>query len=172
MSDQQEPSWIIKKSPSLEDVDAINALESVCFPEDEAASLETIKYRIEHAGDYFFLCIDESDPTPLIGMVNGTLTDANELTHDSMTHHVDGGRTYCIHSVSVRPDKRRQKIATKMLCRVIEMIKEENKIDLILLMCKQYLISFYQECGFTLLGESHVEHGQDQWYEMSLNLTE
>ena len=42
-----------------------------------------------------------------------------------------------------------------------------NKIAII---CKEYLISFYQGCGFVMVGPSPVVHGKEQWYEMTISL--
>jgi predicted PhzF superfamily epimerase YddE/YHI9 len=37
---------------------------------------------------------------------------------------------------------------------------------------KAYLLSFYKKVGFKIIGPSHVEHGRDQWYELSMDLDE
>ena len=44
--------------------------------------------------------------------------------------------------------------------------RDTPRIDRILLLCKSHLIPFYTGCGFSLVGRSAVEHGQDTWFEM------
>jgi hypothetical protein len=44
-----------------------------------------------------------------------------------------------------------------------------HSIDLrvsLLHLCAQHLVSFYENCGFSLVGQSDVVHGQEVWYEL------
>jgi hypothetical protein len=60
------------------------------YPEDEAASKDKIRYRVENASDYFYILFLGDEP---VGFVNGTLTDGETLEHDTMaTHNPKGSR--------------------------------------------------------------------------------
>ena len=49
----------------------------------------------------------------MCGFCCGTLSDADALTHDSMSNHVPDGALLCIHSVCVAEAQRRQGLATR-----------------------------------------------------------
>jgi hypothetical protein len=66
-------------------IDAAYALETESFPADEAATLESITHRQKSAGQFFLGLYTENE---LVGFVNGTLTAAQELHHDTMTKYV------------------------------------------------------------------------------------
>jgi N-acetylglutamate synthase-like GNAT family acetyltransferase len=70
-----------------------------------------------------------------------------------------------IHSVVVHPNHRRKGFATLMLRDYIKAIHRLD-IALILLLTKHHLVGFYESCGFAMVGESHVQHGQEKWFEM------
>jgi len=48
--------------------------------------------------------------------------------------------------------------------------KIKKKTEWILLLCKENLIPLYKGAGFTLVGPSSVVHGQEQWFEMRIQL--
>jgi len=147
-------------------LDDISILEDACFPEDEAASKERIKYRIENASDYFYCAFRKSD-NKLIGFVNGTLARGSKLEHETMANHDPKGESLCIHSVTVDPSLRRQNLGSWEMKHYLRSITEKQpNVKLILLLCKAHLISFYKACGFSLVGESDVVHGKEKWYEM------
>lgn len=66
------------------DIKAIYALEIMCFPPSEAATLEQIRFRGIQAGAYFLLCFQGKK---LVAFVNGTLVEKKKLSHDSMSNH-------------------------------------------------------------------------------------
>jgi hypothetical protein len=51
----------------------------------------------------------------VIGYTCGTCSSEENLTHESMSTHVPGGSTLCIHSVAVTEVQRRKGIALRML---------------------------------------------------------
>lgn len=144
---------------NLEELDAIEALESSSYPSDEAASREMLKYRLENCSEYFFGAFRSKE---LVGFVCGTLTNKPELDHESMTLHIPNGDYLCIHSVVVAPHCRRQKIAQNLL----NEYKRRLKIKSILLIAKKNLIPLYEKCGFQITRPSPVVHGADPWFEM------
>ncbi|RYH24683.1 GNAT family N-acetyltransferase [archaeon] len=149
---------LIFAPPALSDWQSIAALEKASYPEDEAASDEKIQYRIEEAGDYFYtLLTQEGD---LIGFINGTCVDDITIHHDSMAHHVKGGRTLVIHSVVISAEYRRSKLATAMMSKYLSKLFEKNLCDLVLLLAKSYLLQFYIASGFKVIRLSPVVHGE------------
>src|SRR5690554_6805093 len=113
--------------------------------------------RIQEAGQFFFAYGTADN---IVGFVNGTVTTSTELTEESMEKHEPQGSTLCIHSVCIDQKQRRKGYGGETLKRFVSIIRNERKqIRLILLICKKYLIDFYKDCGFELLGPSKVVHG-------------
>jgi hypothetical protein len=58
-----------------------------------------------------------------------------------------------------------------MLTNYVAKIREHQKnVHLILLICKEYLLSFYGSCGFVFVGPSEVVHGKEKWFEMKIKI--
>jgi len=144
-------------------VKAAFSLEVASYPADEAATLEKLQLRAEVAGDYFW---GVSDGEVLIAFVCGTLTCGSTLTEESMSVHEPEGTTLCIHSVVVAEERRRLGLGTAMLKAYVKQVADHTPVRTILLMCKEPLIPFYADAGFTLVGQSDVVHGLDPWFEM------
>ena len=156
---------------------AIIAAEIASYPADEAASPESLRYRLANAPGVFKAAVtvvsgpdgDDGDAAPaLVGFVCGTCCQGSTLTHDTMTVHDPEGTTLCIHSVVVLEQYRRRGVGRWLVdAYVSAIIAEKPGIELIVLMCKKGLIDFYSSAGgFTLVGQSAVVHGADPWFEM------
>eukprot|EP01130_Rhizamoeba_saxonica_P003709 TRINITY_DN1543_c0_g1_i3.p1 TRINITY_DN1543_c0_g1~~TRINITY_DN1543_c0_g1_i3.p1 ORF type:complete len:162 (+),score=32.91 TRINITY_DN1543_c0_g1_i3:25-510(+) len=156
------------RTPEQSTIDDLLALELQGFPPDEAAPKETILYRLSNAPELFLAGYDQDDS--LVCMINGTAIAGEVLTHEAMYEHDPFGRTYCIHSVVVAKQHWRKGLGSKLLVHMLEKIKQETCINLVLLLCKGHLINFYKQAGFVLVGESNVDHGADQWFEMRLDI--
>jgi predicted GNAT family N-acyltransferase len=144
-------------------------LEEASFPDDEAASPDTLRYRCKHAADYFrAYFLKNSNLKELVGFVNGTLSSGDKLNGETMSNHDVNGTMLCVHGVVVAERHRRQGIGLAMMRAYVRDIEARcsERLASIRLLCKQHLIEFYQSVGFQLLGKSDVEHGQDQWFEM------
>ena len=66
--------------------------------------------------------------------------------------------TLCIHSVVVAERFRRDKIGSRMLKEYLEHVSANlPEVELVLLICKAYLKSFYASCGtcFPNLSQAH-----------------
>lgn len=57
-----------------------------------------------------------------------------------------------------------------MMKNYISYVKGLSNINLILLLSKSHLINFYQNSGYTLVGESKVVHGEEKWYELKMDI--
>jgi GNAT superfamily N-acetyltransferase len=143
------------------------AIEVASYPADEAADEAKLRMRQSQASDYFWGAFSGDE---LRGFVCGTLSKAEELTDESMSVHEPDGSTLCIHSVVLDEAHRRQGIATWMLKEYVERVAELGVASRILLICKEYLLGFYESCGFTNLGPSSVVHGKDPWILMERKL--
>lgn len=112
----------------------------------------------------------------VVGYVNGTLCDSGTLNHESMSEHFPDGTLLCIHSVVTEASHRRQGLGSRIMKDYLRHVKGlKNKeggqrVRCIALLCKENLKGFYTGCGFDLIGESSVVHGQEQWYDMQMHL--
>jgi GNAT superfamily N-acetyltransferase len=143
-------------------------MERISYPADEAASPESIRLRMTEAGAFFLVCYWNEIPC---GFINGTLSTSQQLSHESMAEHKPSGTLLCLHSVCVDAHYRRRGVATAMLTHYVSLIrKTQPQVVSIALLCKEHLQGFYNSCGFSLVGPSGVVHGQDQWFEMRLDI--
>lgn len=146
------------------DTDALADLESRSYPADEAASRDTIAFRLANAPACFLAAIDGEH---VVGFVCGTRARGARLTHASMAEHVPDGESLCIHSVVVEDSRRRTGLGSRMLTAYLAHLRAEvPEAVRALLICKEHLIGFYAAAGFELIGPSQVVHGQDPWFEM------
>ena len=151
------------RKATLADVETIAAVEAECFPEAEAASLESITKRVTVFPDYFWLLFDGDR---LVGFVNGMATDLADLC-DEMYEHKDDGKWQMIFGVDTIPEDRRQGCAAKVLNQVIADTKAAGKKGLVLT-CKDHLVHYYAKFGFESEGLSESTHGGAVWYKMRL----
>ncbi|GBE84288.1 acyl-CoA N-acyltransferase [Sparassis latifolia] len=153
----------------LEDAYAIEALG---YPEDEAATLETFRYRQAQAPDLFLgAYLSKEGGRTLIGYVCSTLSPSTSLTHDSMSTHVPGAASVCLHSVCVRPGHRRKGIALGLLKEYTARLACTPGYERVLLIAHEELLGLYEQAGFQLVGRSAVVHGSRPWFEMQTLLT-
>lgn len=155
------------RKATIEDLDAITALEAACFPAAEAASRESFRKRLKVFADRFWL-LWEGDR--LVSMVNGMVTDREELVDemfaDATIHQADG-KWQMIFGVATHPEYQRRGLAAKVLQRAIAECKAEGRKGLILT-CKEQKLHYYAKFGFENQGVSVSEHGGALWYQMRL----
>ncbi|PNH04495.1 putative N-acetyltransferase C9.02c [Tetrabaena socialis] len=166
-----------------EQLDRIHALEAESYPEDEAATYDKLKFRIQNAADVFLVAMRSADgggeagaagavsDPEVVGYVCGTCTSAGRLTHESMAAHEPEGDLLCVHSVVVEAGLRRRGLATRLLRAYTAYVGASSPgLRGIRLICKQDLVRLYEGAGFTLVGPSSVVHGRDPWIEMAMQL--
>ena len=155
------------RTATIYDLNAITALEAVCFPPAEAASKESFRTRLEAFGDHFWLMYDGDN---LVSMVNGMVTDLPDLV-DEMFHdagmHDPKGKWQMIFGVDTHPDYQRRGCAEQVLRRAITDSKKQGRAGLVLT-CKDALVHYYAKFGFQMEGLSSSEHGGAVWYQMRL----
>ena len=67
------------RTATMNDLNAITAVEAECFPAAEAASREEFSKRLTYYNDHFWLMFDEDK---LIAFVDGFVTDESDLTDE------------------------------------------------------------------------------------------
>eukprot|EP00755_Sulcionema_specki_P040187 Sspe_Gene.114212::Locus_99703_Transcript_1_1_Confidence_1.000_Length_626::g.114212::m.114212 len=149
-------------------LDEIAAVEADSYPADEKADRDALQLRMREAADYFKMALDGDGS--LVGYVCSTLTSTERLEEESMSLHDKDGWHLCIHSVVTVPSKRKQGHARKLLLAYLEQMKQLKNVRKISLISKENLCPFYESCGFKLLGPSHIVHGKDTWYDLTMDV--
>ena len=91
------------RTATLNDLDAVTAVEAACFPAAEAASKEEFAERLRYYGSHFWLMLDGEK---LIGFVDGMVTDQDRPDRRSLRTGPRSQRTG-----RLADDLRRQHIA-------------------------------------------------------------
>ena len=155
------------RNATIEDLKSITAVESTCFPEEEAASESDFKNRLTVYPNYFWLLEDNGK---LIGFVNGMVTNepiiSDEMYEDANLHN-ENGQWQMIFGVNTIPEYRRQGCAERIINKVIDNAKKQGRRGLVLT-CKEKLLHYYKKFGFKNEGISQSTHGGAVWYDMRL----
>ena len=142
-------------------------MESLCFPQAEAATREQIAERVKAYGNHFWLMLDEGK---LIAFVDGMVTDEADLTdemYEKADMHNEQGQWQMIFGVNTIPEYRRNGYAGELIKRAIADAKEQGRKGLVLT-CKDKLVRYYAKFGFENEGVSESEHGNVVWNQMRL----
>lgn len=159
---------MIIRTATIEDLDAIAAVEAECFPAAEAASKEEFADRLAHYADYFWLMFDGDK---LIAFVDGFVTNEPDLTDEMYAKadmHDASGRWQMIFGVNTLPGYRKHGYAGELIQRAIDTAREQKRAGLVLT-CKDELVSYYTKFGFMNEGRSDKsQHGGVSWNQMRL----
>jgi ribosomal protein S18 acetylase RimI-like enzyme len=151
------------------DLDECYVVEIAGFPLEEAASKETIKLRIDTFPQGFFVAELNGG---IVGMVNGAATNKDDISDEELKQligHDADGRNMVIFALAVLPEFQKRGIAKQLMLKFIEEAGQ-NKKEKVLLMCKHYLVAYYEGLGFTHAGLSKSTHGGAEWHEMRYSL--
>lgn len=155
------------RTATLEDLDAVTALEACCFPPAEAAGRASLQARLETFPHSFWLLFHQGQ---LVSMVNGMVTDQEDLTDEMYARaqlHQPEGAWQMIFGVDTHPDHRRQGCAGQLLRHAIQQARHQGRKGLVLT-CKEALLPYYAKFGFVKEGLSASTHGGAQWYQMRI----
>lgn len=155
------------RSATIEDLQALTAVEAECFPPAEAATERDIRARLEVYPNHFWLLLERDK---VIGFIDGMVTDEADLRDEMYENaglHKEDGAWQMIFGLNTIPAYRRQGCAGKLIDRMIEAAKEEGRKGLVLT-CKDKLVHYYSKFGFVSEGVSQSEHGGVVWYQMRL----
>ncbi|CAB1244515.1 MULTISPECIES: GNAT family N-acetyltransferase [Clostridium] len=152
---------------TIEDLQAITAVESICFPAAEAASESDFKKRLIVYPNHFWLLEDDGR---LVGFVNGMVTNESKLCDEMFEDaslHDENGQWQMIFGVNTIPEYRRQGCAEKIIDKIIADARTQGRKGLVLT-CKEKLLHYYAKFGFKNEGISESTHGGAVWYDMRL----
>ena len=153
------------RTATMNDLNAITAVEAECFPAAEAASREEFSKRLTYYNDHFWLMFDEDK---LIAFVDGFVTDEETLTdemfHDTSLHNPNGA-WQMIFGLNTLPKYRNRGVGGQLIEAFIDLAREEKRKGVILT-CKEEKIPYYAKFGFVNEGESESDHGGAKWYQM------
>lgn len=155
------------RTAQMEDIDAITAVETECFPPAEAATKEEFAERLKYYKDHFWLMFDEER---LVAFVDGMVSNQKDLTdemYEKADLHEEQGDWQMIFGVNTIPAYRRRGLAEQLLKRAIADAKAQGRKGLVLT-CKDKLIHYYAKFGFKNEGVSESTHGDVVWNQMRL----
>jgi PhzF family phenazine biosynthesis protein len=161
------------RTVTAQDVPRCYELEMSSYPEDEAASLQSLLFRQQKATEYFLCAEQDDEGKVLVGFICATRC-SKEFTKDSLYNHIPNGNILVIHSVVIDPKYRRLGFGTTLLKEYLKHVVTINKtsspIEKVMLMAKSNLLTFYIAAGFQVNGISPIQHGKDTWYELEFAL--
>ena len=155
------------RNATMEDLQAVTAVEKECFPAAEAATEKDFAERLKVYPKYFWLLFDGDK---MVGFVNGMVTDEPDLTdemYEKADMHNPDGKWQMIFGVNTIPEYRRRGCAAMLLERAIADAREQSRAGLVLT-CKEKLVHYYAKFGFENEGVSGSVHGGVEWYQMRL----
>ena len=159
------------RTASIDDLEAVTAVETECFPPAEAASREDLAERLKIYADHFWLMFDGDR---LISFVDGFCTDEPDLTDEMFAKaemHNEKGAWQMIFGVNTIPSERKKGYAGTLIRRAIADAREQGR-DGVVLTCKKEKIGWYAKFGFVNEGLSVSVHGGVPWYQMRLVFNE
>ena len=155
------------RTASVNDLDAVTAVEAECFPPAEAATRAEFEDRLKVYADHFWLLFDGER---LVSFVDGFCTDEPDLTDEMFADaslHKESGAWQMIFGVNTIPSERKKGYAGKLICQAIADAREQGRKGLVLT-CKEEKIPWYAKFGFVNEGLSSSVHGGVPWYQMRL----
>ena len=123
---------------TIDDLDALAAMESECFPAAEAADRSSLRARIETYPECFWLLIDGEI---VMAFINGFATDRRDLTDDmyeDAAQHNPQGDWQMIFGVDTAPKYQHRGCASTLMRKVIEDTRAAGRKGLVLT-CKDRL---------------------------------
>ena len=155
------------RTATMNDLEAIAAVEAECFPAAEAATKEEFAERLAHYAEHFWLLFDDNK---LIAFVDGMVTDEADLNDEMYAKaqlHNPAGAWQMIFGVNTIPAYREHGYAGQLIEAAIADAKAQGRKGLVLT-CKEKLLHYYAKFGFVNEGVSASTHGNVLWYQMRL----
>ena len=155
------------RNATMDDLQAIAAVEAACFPAAEAATAEEFAGRLAHYAGHFWLLLEQGE---LVAFVDGFCTDMPDLTDEMYADaalHDENGAWQMIFGVNTIPAYRKHGYAGELIKCAIEDARKQERKGLVLT-CKDHLVHYYAKFGFENEGVSESEHGGVKWNQMRL----
>ena len=150
------------------DLDAVTALEAVCFSPATAATREAFAYRIAAFPERFFVAEQQG---VIIGIINGcasSLPVIEDALFEPQGHEPDG-KHQMVFGLAVLPEFQRQGVGAALMAHLIRYARETG-MEQVILTCREEKIAYYSKFGFQNRGISQSVHGGVVWYDMVLEL--
>ena len=162
---------IIIRTADFADLDAVTALEQVCFTEADAASRSVFSQRMHSFPECFWLAESGGN---IVSMINGMTTGCRDLTDemygDTALYSADGA-WLMLFGVATHPGYQKHVLASRLMSHVIDEMKRKEKCGIVLT-CTEELLPFFQRFGFVSEGISDSVYGGAVWYQMRLDFQE
>lgn len=156
------------RTATIEDLDAIAAVEAECFPMQEAATREELEARLKAYAEHFWVLFEEEK---LVAFVDGMVTNQEDLTDEMYADadmHEEKGEWQMIFGVNTLPAYRCNGYAGMLIQRAISDAKAQGRKGIVLT-CKEGLLHYYAKFGFVNEGVTEKSvHGGAVWYQMRL----
>ena len=156
------------RNVTMADLEAVTALEAVCFPPEKAAPEAAFAYRIGAFPERFLVA--EVDGK-IVGMINGcasSLPVIEDALFEPQGHEPDG-RNQMVFGLAVLPEYQHRGIASALMERLVDFSRQAG-MEKVILTCREAKIGFYEKFGYVNHGVSGSNHGGVVWYDMILNL--
>lgn len=155
------------RTATLQDLDAVAALEAACFPPAEAATRRSLEERLKVFGQHFLLLTQGEE---LIGFINGMVTDLPDLEdrmYEQADLHNEQGAWQMIFGLDVREEDRCRGYGARLIRAMTEHARSQGRRGLVLT-CKEYRLAYYAKLGFADEGFCGSVHGGVRWHQMRL----
>ncbi len=155
------------RTATLQDLDAVAALEAACFPPAEAATRRSLEERLKVFGQHFLLLTQGEE---LIGFINGMVTDLPDLEdrmYERADLHNEQGAWQMIFGLDVREEDRCHGYGARLVQAMTEHARSQGRRGLVLT-CKEYRLAYYAKLGFADEGFCGSVHGGVRWHQMRL----
>ena len=156
------------RTGTLEDLEAVTAVEAACFPPAEAAGRDAFRDRLTVYGNHVWLLLEEGRLTALAdGLVTSQPDLTDEMYADASLHDEEGAWQMLL-GLGTRPERRGNGCAGLLLEHVIRAARSQWRRGVVLT-CKDRLVGYYERFGFRDEGIScHSSHGNAVWRQMRL----
>ena len=155
------------RNTTVQDAKGMYDVETACFSESEAATLEAIKERLELFPE---ICFVSEENNEIVGFINGAISTFDTISDEFFEEMKrDDGENVLIFSLAVHPEHQRKGYGRKLLDQLIKQSKSLNKSKIVLT-CKAHKVDYYASFGFENDGIADSTHGGSKWYSMSMTL--
>lgn len=155
------------RTATMEDLEAVTAVEATCFPAAEAATRDEFAARLAVYPNHFWLLEEDGR---LVSFINGLVSDEptirDEMFADAAFHN-EQGAWQMVFGVNTLPEYRRRGLAGEVMRRVIADARAQGRKGCVLT-CKDRLVHYYETFGYRSEGVSASTHGGAVWYDMRL----
>ncbi len=151
-----------------EEIQEAIEIEQICFPPNEACSPQSMQRRLTKAPDLCLVAIDK-ETGKVAGFLNGLATDESAFHDGFFTNeelHNPSGKYVMLLGLDVRPEYRRQGLATEIVRLYAQREKEKGRYSLVLT-CLDSRVPMYLKMKFTDDGKANSTWGGEEWHQMS-----